>query len=158
MNWYSCPSWLISRMRYRLWPFFGQKFKKMGFSPKMLGSPTCLEFCLDVVGPPGECAHFRNGSFCGPALSFPANRKKTPFETFPDLWHHRRVRRPGLIRNLAYRPNETFFSRTLSFGCGLQVWIGGWLSKVQNDDENAAHVRNGMVHCRSPDRRFARGV
>ena len=34
------------------------------------------------------------------------------------------------ILKSTYGTNETFFSRTHSFGCGRQVWVGGWLIKV----------------------------
>ena len=34
------------------------------------------------------------------------------------------------ILKSTYRTNETFFSRTHSFGYSFQVWVGGWLIKV----------------------------
>ena len=60
-----------------------------------------------------------------------------------------------LILKSTYRTNETFFSRTHRFGCELQTSDAGWSSKVQKDNNSAAHVRNGMVYLTVPlDRRF----
>ena len=54
-----------------------------------------------------------------------------------------------------YRTDETFFSRTHRFGCELQTSDAGWSSKMQKDNNSAAHVRNGMVYLTVPlDRRF----
>ena len=38
------------------------------------------------------------------------------------------------ILKSAYRSNETFFSRTHSLGCRLEVWLGGCYRKVQGLD------------------------
>ena len=130
--------------------FFWEKFQKMGFSKKW-----------------GWCAQYRSLPFSGLVCLGTAHifimvhflprdlhqserRKKPHFGTFPDLWRHSRVRRPHLIRNLAYRSNETFFSRTHRFGCELQTSDAGWYSKLQKDNNSAAHVRNGMVYLTVP--------
>ena len=64
-----------------------------------------------------------------------------------------------LILKSTYRTNETFFSRTHRFGCELQTSDAGWSSKVQKDNNCAAHVRNGMVYLTVPmDRLFAHSV
>ena len=56
------------------------------------------------------------------------------------------------ICDLAYRSNETFFSRTLRFSISRPAWPLRVRSiNDKNDDENAAHVRNGMVLWRSPE-------
>ena len=63
------------------------------------------------------------------------------------------------ILKSTYRTNETFFSRTHRFGCELQTSDAGWSSKVQKDNNCAAHVRNGMVYLTVPmDRLFAHSV
>ena len=75
-----------------------------------------------------------------PPLVFSANRKKTVFRENPkwqkcvfghfltsDVIHIFFLCR---ILKSTYRTNETFFSRTHSFGYSFQVWVGGWLIKV----------------------------
>ena len=81
-----------------------------------------------------------------------AIRKKHDFGTFPDLWRHRQITLFCRICDLAYRSNETFFSRTRRFLISRSAWPLRVSSiNDKNDDENAAHVRNGMVLWRSPE-------
>ena len=137
------------------WIVFLRKFQKIGFSKKW---GWCAQY--RSLPFPGlvrlETAHiFMMVHFLPLDLHQVEKCKKPHFGTFSDLWRHSRVRRPHLIRNLAYRSNETFFSRTHRFGCELQTSDAGWSSKMQKDNNSAAHVRNGMVYLTVPlDRRF----
>ena len=141
------------------WIFFLRKFQKMNFSKKW-----------------GWCAQYRSLPFSGLVrlgtahifimvhflplnLHQSEKRKKPHFGTFPDLWRHSRVKRPHLIRNMADRSDKTSFSRTHRFGCELQTSDAGWYSKLQKDNNCAAHVRNGIGYLTVPkDRLFAHGV
>ena len=46
-----------------------------------------------------------------------------------------------LILNSTYRTNETFFSRTLSFGSPFQTLVGGWLIKVLKMDKTMLRMK-----------------
>ena len=108
------------------------------------------------------------GHFLQPPLSFSANRKKPIFgkiknnkSVFSDIswsltsfifffcagyWN----RLIALIK--LFSLGRTVFAVAPKFGSPVA------LVKWQKDDDNAAHVRNGMVPGRSPDRRFAHCV
>ena len=123
----------------------------MGFSQKWGWSEHfCWNF-LSPVGPAGGVKFYEIGHFEQPPLSFSANRKKLNFakikttkvcfRTFPDLWRHPYTGLFCLILNLTYRTNETFFSRTLSFGSPFQTLVGGWLIKVLKMDKTMLRMK-----------------
>ena len=112
----------------------------MGFSQKWGSSEHfCWNF-LGPVGPAGEDKFYELVILKHPPLVFPQIAKiwisrkskmtKVCFRTFPDLWRHAYTRLFCLILNLTYRTNETFSSRTHSFGSLFQTLVGGWLIKV----------------------------
>ena len=81
---------------------------------------------------------------------------KVCFRTFPDLWRHPCTGFFCLILNLTYRSNETFFSRTLSFGAPGQVCPVRY-SSSRSDKRTFIVLRTsvtGMVPGRPPGPSF----
>ena len=74
-------------------------------------------------------------------ISRKSKTTKVCFRTFPDLWRHPYTGLFCLILNLTYRTNETFFSRTLSFGSPFQTLVGGWLIKVLKMDKTMLRMK-----------------
>ena len=51
------------------------------------------------------------------------------YGAFPDLWRHTYREFLSVIIDLAYRPNETFCSRTHRFGWARKLWLAGKVDK-----------------------------
>ena len=134
--------------------FFAElaKTPKNTFFQKIKGSAQgCVKNIFTTI-PPGYGAYDVYTFQWPNPLDSMAIRKKHDFGTFPDLWRHRQITLFFRICDLAYRSNETFFSRTLRFSISRPAWPLRVRSiNDKNDDENAAHVRNGMVLWRSPE-------
>ena len=102
------------------------------------------------IGPPDLGAHFIFTSQARAKCQSETRKKRKKFrpflatfghfEAFPDLWRHTQREFLSVSLDLAYRPNETFCSRTHRFGCGLETLVGWKGRKVhRNGDYNAAH-------------------
>ena len=102
------------------------------------------------IGPPDLGAHFIYTSQVRAKCRAETRKKRKKFrsflatfghfEAFPDLWRHTQREFLSVSLDLAYRPNETFCSRTHRFGCGLETLVGWKGRKVhRNGDYNAAH-------------------
>ena len=112
---------------------------------------TFVEFFLAQWVRLKEANFMRLVILSNPPLVFPQIAKnwisrkskttKVRFRTFPDLWRHPYTGLFCLILNLTYRTNETFFSRTLSFGSPFQTLVGGWLIKVLKMDKTMLRMK-----------------
>ena len=73
------------------------------------------------------------------------------FGAFPDLWRHTQREFLSVIIDLAYRSNETFCSRTHSFGWERLHRVSWRGRKVhRNGDYNAAHFEFCRIAWRPP--------
>ena len=102
------------------------------------------------IGPPDLGAHFIYTSQARAKCQSETGKKRKKFrpflatfghfEAFPDLWRHTQREFLSVSLDLAYRPNETFCSRTHRFGCGPETLVSWRGRKVhRNGDYNAAH-------------------
>ena len=144
-------------MRYRQLKFS----EKKGFPPKWGWPEPFFEIFFKELGPHCDWKFYEVGHFFQPPLSFSANRKNVNFakikndrSVFSDIsWP---------LTSFIFFFCAAFWNRLIAlmklFSLGrtdlaVSSKFAAAVSsiKLQNDNENAAHVRNGKVLWRSPE-------
>ena len=137
---------------------YEKRQKIVGFSKKWRCSFPSTSIALTLLRPPGACAPFVFTFQSGAPPVDSVKCKKPEFWSlsadlgaFPDLWRHTYKEFLSVINDLAYRSNETFSSRTHSFGWERLHRLSWRGRKVhRNGDYNAAHFEFCRIAWRPP--------